>query len=1091
MSWHRFRNLIFGSLALGVFAAAAGLTLVSLNADTTTDARPTTGLRDNTPQVHALVNAHIVTAPGLEISRGTVVLRNGMIVAVGAEVAVPADARVWDLEGKTVYPGLIDAYGKTSVELPKGGSPHWNSLITPQLNVGDHYQPDNDLHKKLRSQGVTARLVAPDSGIIKGTSCVVLTGDSASREAIVASGVAQHVRLTAPRGRGRDSYPNSPMGAVALARQSLYDADWHRRAWLAHEADATVPRPARNDALVALRSTSDGGGLFIFDAMNELYYLRADRVAREFGLRAVMLGSGHEYKRIEAIKQTGRSIIVPLDFPKPPNVATAEAVLNTTLDRLMHWDIAPENPGRLDKAGIKIALTSHGLSDQKDFLAAVRTAVERGLGPAAALRALTTAPAEILGVSDRLGTVAQGKLANLIVTDGPLFEKKTKLHAVWVQGKRFQLITDPRLDVRGTWRVEVTGTDGKSQAIVIQLTGEQPGSLGGSHHPETGKHAKSSTKLIKPSLHDAQFQTSFDAAKLGHEGKAQLTAVVSMPAEGTPAWTGFVVWPDGQREPLTAERISTREEDDAKKDDAKKDDAEKDDAEKDDAKKDDAEKDDAEKDDAKKDESSEQDSAAEPSPSALFAVNFPLGAYGRDAAPVMPASVLFENATIWTCDASGVLQNASVWIGNGKILAVGQNLEVPAGTLVIDCRGKHISPGIIDCHSHMATDGGVNESAQAITAEVRIGDFIDADDINIYRQLAGGVTSSNILHGSANPIGGQNQVIKLRWGALPEAMKFSEAPAGIKFALGENVKQSNWGDEYTTRYPQTRMGVEQIMRDEFAAARTYHERWQDWNENHQGLPPRRDLELDAVAEIVNGQRWIHCHSYRQDEILALIRTLDDFGIQIGTFQHVLEGYKVADAMAKHGAMGSSFSDWWAYKFEVYDAIPYNGALMHNAGVVVSFNSDDRELARHLNHEAAKAVKYGGVPAEEALKFVTLNPARQLRIEQYTGSLTTGKHADLVVWSGSPLSNFSRCEQTWIDGRKYFDLVDDATLRVQSRKMHAALVQKILKSGAKMETDGERKPSEDELWDRDDTFCHHHQHPFELNDEQHRHNDDNK
>jgi N-acetylglucosamine-6-phosphate deacetylase len=249
--------------------------------------------------------------------------------------------------------------------------------------------------------------------------------------------------------------------------------------------------------------------------------------------------------------------------------------------------------------------------------------------------------------------------------------------------------------------------------------------------------------------------------------------------------------------------------------------------------------------------------------------------------------------------------------------------------------------------------------------------------------------------------------------------------------------------------------------------------------------------LEAVAEIVNGQRWIHCHSYRQDEILALIRTLDDFGIQIGTFQHILEGYKVADAMAKHGAMGSSFSDWWAYKFEVYDAIPYNGALMHNAGVVVSFNSDDRELARHLNHEAAKAVKYGGVPPAEALKFVTLNPAKQLRIDQHTGSLKVGKHADLVVWSGSPLSNFSRCEQTWIDGRKYFDLEDDAQSRQQSRQMHATLVQKVLQSGEKMEADGEGKTAEEDRWDRDDAFCHHHEHPFDLHDDHHRHKHDEK
>lgn len=337
------------------------------------------------------------------------------------------------------------------------------------------------------------------------------------------------------------------------------------------------------------------------------------------------------------------------------------------------------------------------------------------------------------------------------------------------------------------------------------------------------------------------------------------------------------------------------------------------------------------------------------------------------------------------------------------------------------------------------------------------------------------MTTANILHGSANPIGGQNQVIKLRWGALPEALKFTEAPQGIKFALGENVKQSNWGDEYTSRYPQTRMGVEQIMRDAFHAAKEYRAEWQRWRQTRQGLPPRVDLELEAIAEIVEGSRWIHCHSYRQDEILALLRTLDEFNTRIGTLQHILEGYKVADAMAKHGAMGSAFSDWWAYKFEVYDAIPYAGALMHNAGVTVSFNSDDRELARHLNHEAAKAVKYGGVSPEEALKFVTLNPAKQLRIEKYVGSLEVGKHADLVVWSGSPLSIFSRCEQTWIDGRNYFQLEEDRQLRDDASRMRNVLVQKILASGEKMKTDDEAAKEESDMWPRDDLFCHGHDH----------------
>jgi N-acetylglucosamine-6-phosphate deacetylase len=236
------------------------------------------------------------------------------------------------------------------------------------------------------------------------------------------------------------------------------------------------------------------------------------------------------------------------------------------------------------------------------------------------------------------------------------------------------------------------------------------------------------------------------------------------------------------------------------------------------------------------------------------------------------------------------------------------------------------------------------------------------------------------------------------------------------------------------------------------------------------LPPRRDLELNAIVEILEGKRWIHCHSYRQDEILALIRVLDEYGITIGTFQHILEGYKVADKMAEHGAMASAFADWWAYKFEVYDAIPYGGALMHDAGIVVSFNSDDGELATHLNQEAAKAVKYGGLAPEEALKFVTLNPAKQLRVDQWVGSIEPGKHADLVVWNGPPLSIYSRAEETWIDGRKYFSARDAAAAQTESRKMFAGLVQKVLRSGEKAGDDNGGNDDPQNAWLRYDEFC---------------------
>ena len=411
---------------------------------------------------------------------------------------------------------------------------------------------------------------------------------------------------------------------------------------------------------------------------------------------------------------------------------------------------------------------------------------------------------------------------------------------------------------------------------------------------------------------------------------------------------------------------------------------------------------------------------------------------------VTPASVLIRNATIWTCSDKGVLTNASLLISNGKIESVGAAKSEPGpDTLQIDGQGLHVTPGLIDCHSHTAILGAVNEGTLPATAMVRISDVVNSETDHLYEQLAGGLTAANLLHGSANPIGGQNCVIKLRYGAAPDLLVFKEAPAGIKFALGENVKQSNWGDQNTTRFPQTRMGVRTFIANRFTAAQEYLAEWDKFKKSG-GVAPRRDLELEAIGEILQGKRWIHCHSYRQDEILTLIRLMESFGVKIGTFQHVLEGYKIADEIARHGAGGSTFADWWAYKFEVYDAIPYNGSLMHDRGVLVSFNSDSSELARYLYLEAAKAVKFGETSEVEALKFVTLNPAKQLRIDKYVGSLEPGKDADFAIWSKAPLDSGTVCLQTWIDGKKYFDRSLDGERTKKLEKERADLLAKAKK-----------------------------------------------
>jgi len=415
-------------------------------------------------------------------------------------------------------------------------------------------------------------------------------------------------------------------------------------------------------------------------------------------------------------------------------------------------------------------------------------------------------------------------------------------------------------------------------------------------------------------------------------------------------------------------------------------------------------------------------------------LSYPNMSFGWEEMPKQE-TILLKNATVWTNEKEGVLKNADVLVVNGKIASVGQNLS-NANARIIDATGKHVTAGIIDEHSHIAA-ASINEGAQSVTSEVRIADNIDPDDIDIYRQLSGGVTTSHILHGSANTIGGQTQLIKLRWGANDEGLKFKGADGFIKFALGENVKRTT--STSNNRFPDTRMGVEQVQMDAFTRAKDYENAIKGPN----GKLVRRDLELDALVEIMNSKRFITCHSYVQSEIIETMKVAEKFGFKINTFTHILEGYKVADKMKAHGAAASTFSDWWAYKLEVQDAIAYNPGIMHKVGVNVAINSDDAEMARRLNQEAAKSVKYSSVSEEDALKMVTLNPAIMLHIDKTVGSIKAGKDADLVVWSDHPLSIYAKAEKTLVDGIVYFDREKDMELRKKVQAERTRLIQKML------------------------------------------------
>jgi N-acetylglucosamine-6-phosphate deacetylase len=1073
------------SFLFGVSAAVWACSLVvELNAQSTFREE---GLQTAKPSLYAIRGATIHVSGTEQIENGTVVLLHDKIVAVGKDLEVPAGATVIDGAGKHLYAGLIDGHVAYSAEVPAVGEAlaNANPKITPQLKLDEVFKLDQLNPADRRAAGFTNALVGPSAGVVRGMSFIAHLQKKQSNRTVLARDVAMESRLTVDRSfdGGAGGYPGSPMGAYALARQTFYDAQWYRDAWQAARNNPALPRPEVNASLEALQPVLTGELPLLVETTNELFVLRARRFANEFGLRLMVLGNGNEYRRLQEVVATDVPLILPLDFPKPPRVGSAADLSDSSLESLMHWDHAPSNPALLAKAGAKFAFMTQGLAKPGDWRGQVRRAIERGLDPALALDALTRIPAELFGVDDQLGTIAEGKLSNLVIADGPLFDEKTKIVETWVLGERFEHNPAPVRKFDGVWHLKSDADPLLSLYLVVREEPKLSGTVRKSAEPNP-EEADWELKSIEAS--GAKLSVSLDGSKLGSTGTAMIELVVDRPTEGI----GSLQFADGKVIGLRSTRVGDAEKVPARggrgKRDGKSDDAvaaEQKPAESAEAEKAGENKEQVaqtsqegkEGDAAAGKDKSEEKAKPVPDTAPLFAVNYPLGDFGREKPPAIVARVLFVNATVWTSGPLGKLEGGAVLVENGKIAQIFKAGEtLPQAELTVDAAGRHLTPGIIDCHSHMASDSGINEGSQAITAEVRIGDFIDCDDLNIIRQLAGGVTCVNVLHGSANPIGGQNQVLKLRWSLVDEQLKFAEAPAGIKFALGENVKRSS-SPTPVTRYPRSRMGVEQIMQDAFRAAREYDARKLAYQRDRQGLPPRTDLELETLAEIVRGERWIHCHSYRQDEILALLRVLDEHDITIGSLQHILEGYKVAEAMAAHGAMASAFADWWAYKVEVYDAIPQAGALMHNQGVVVSFNSDDAELARHLNHEAAKAVRYGNVPEEEALKFVTLNPAKQLRIDQYVGSIELGKHADLALWSGHPLDTTSRCEQTWVDGIKYFDRAEQAELTAKQAEMKRQLAQKVLDSKQAQQGQGDEKIDPASLWPRYDEFCHGHDH----------------
>ncbi|MEO6595756.1 MAG: amidohydrolase family protein [Planctomycetota bacterium] len=1019
----------------------AAFVLVSCLALSPAQGPPANGPRTVDPSWYALQNARVVTAPGQVLARATVVVRDGRIVTVG-DAPPPAGASPIDCSGLTIYPGLVEPFLPTDVPAldPTVAGQHWNPSVQPQRSALDGALVPAADRAALRSLGFAAAAVAPSGGILKGSASVVqLDEPEATAPVRIVRRFAYQLASLQTR---RDGYPNSEMGAIALLRQTLYDGLWYERCSQTIAAQPALASAAPQPSAVLQAMVEQRQLPLWFDVQDELEALRVVRIAAEFDRTPVVVGSGMEFRRLAAIAATKVPIVVPLYFPDAPDVATAALADNVSLRQLQSWEQAPTNSKRLLDAGVQIAWTSARQRDRKDFAKNVREAMACGVTTDQALAALTTVPARLLGVQDQLGSIEPGKLANLTVVAGDLFAEKGEVRDVWVGGVRHVVNTAKDLGLDGAWSWS-SGWPGTAPGPAPQLDVD-----GIRLTCKVGDVALEVSGMTRES---AKFDCRLSGPALGQDGVFWLRCY----REGEEL-AGTCTAPDGRSLAVRATR-SSREV----------------------AKSDKTQSDKTQSDKLQSDKvQSEKAKNDRPAPPSLDPLPVPLGGYGF-VQPPAATDFAIVGATLWPSDGRGVLRNGAIYVRDGRIVFAGPRSDMPTlreGVQVIDAAGKHVTPGIIDCHSHTGISRGINEGGQAVTAEVRIEDVIDPDDSNWYRQLAGGVTTVNQLHGSANAIGGQSNTAKVRYGALhPDDMRLAKAPAGIKWALGENPRRVN-GNEANPRYPNTRMGVEALLRDRLAAAAAYQNGRAAYERlapvaRAKVLPPRRDLELDALAEVLAGTRRVHCHSYRQDEIFMLCQLAEDHGFKIGTFQHVLEGYKVADAIRASAMGASSFSDWWGYKFEVYDAIPENGAMLHEAGVLVSFNSDSNEHARRLNTEAGKAVKYGGVKPWEALCFVTRNPAVQLGIFDRTGSLTAGKDADVVLWSDDPLSYAARCEATWVDGRLLFSLANDAAARASIAGERQRLLQRAVAADkGKKARDGDPKDAYWAAEDLTESYC---------------------
>jgi imidazolonepropionase-like amidohydrolase len=991
---YSYKQTLFKTLMKKVILSVLAVAALSLQSRAQ-ETYPRNGVYDERSGLRAFTNATIFVDYQTKLENATLVIKDGKVVAVGTKVSVPKGAMVTDLKGKTVYPGFVDPFTSYGVPAPPARSFSFGGVPQPDSKKEGAY----NWNQAIRPETHAVELFKVDAKAAEELRKLGYGAVLSVHQDGIARGTASLVTLANKRENQVILLDKAAAGLSLDKGSSTQEYPQSimgsiallRQTYLDAKWNTQNPDKEQN---ISLKAFTEANRLpQIFEVSNKLNAVRADKVGDEFGYQYIFKGQGDEYQMLPQIKETKAAYILNVNFPDAYSVEDPYEARRLGIEDMKHWEMAPANPAMLAKEGVTIAFTTADLKDKSKFLPNLRKATLYGLPEQEALKALTYTPAKLLKAEKYVGSLREGMQANFVIASGNLFAPTTILLENWVQGQGFKTSETPA-DFRGVYTLKV-GSQPERRMLI-------------SGSPEKPELKVVTADTVKGSLSftGEMLTMAFAPTKSGKE---------SIRLSGWYTGKGFqgeAQLPDAQSVKWTAV-LSEAATQQARRDSAR----------------------------------SRSNEALN-----LGKVSYPFAAFGRTELP-KGETVLIKNATVWTNEKEGKLENADVLLKNGKIAQVGKNLSAN-GARVIDGTGKHVTPGIIDEHSHIALDG-VNEGSQAVTSEVRMSDVVNHEQVNIYRQLAGGVTTSQLLHGSANPIGGQSAIIKLRWGQAPEKLMLEGADQYIKFALGENVKQSNRSPQYNVRFPQTRMGVEQVMVDAFQRAKEYEKSWTAYNKLSKSAQaktpaPRRDLELDALVEILNDKRFITCHSYVQSEINMLMKVADQMGFKVNTFTHILEGYKVADKMKERNIGASTFSDWWAYKMEVKDAIPYNAAIMHNVGITTAINSDDAEMARRLNQEAAKTIKYGGVSEEDALKMVTLNPAKLLHLDNRIGSLKAGKDADVVIWNEHPLSIYARPEKTFVDGIAYFDLEQDKQLQLEQEKERLRLINKMMAAKARGE-----------------------------------------